>query len=123
MNCSFVRQDGDAVLLHVDLDVYSVGSLLHVAHKFTDRCYVHIQRADDRSVEVRIRGKVVSPDLEAIAGQFCNELLDQTLREKVSKESLPTRNLILAHALSRTPFVEPELETGRPFDSESPSLQ
>jgi hypothetical protein len=41
--------------------------------------------------------------------------LDQSLREIVARESEPVRNLILAHALSRTPFVDPELETVDPF--------
>jgi hypothetical protein len=50
-----------------------------------------------------------------MAGEFCNALLDQTLREIVSQESEAERNLILAHALSRTTLIHPELETESPI--------
>jgi His-Xaa-Ser system protein HxsD len=60
---------------------------------------------------VRFRGKGIGSPLDQIAGEFCNELLDQTLREIVARESEPVRNLVLAHALSRTPFADTESET------------
>ena len=37
---------------------------------------------------------------------FRKEVLDQDLREKIKKESEPLRNLILAHAFSKTTLVE-----------------
>ena len=44
-----------------------------------------------------------------------NDLLDQTLREKVAKETEAFRNLIVAHALSKTCLINSELETQDPF--------
>jgi His-Xaa-Ser system protein HxsD len=99
----------------VDLGVYTLSALLRVAYRFTDRCYLHLQKKSEHLVEVRFRSKNAEASLDKIAGDFCNELLDQSLREIVARESEPVRNLILAHALSRTPFVDPELETVDPF--------
>lgn len=76
---------------------------MKVVYRFTDRCFVHLQHRTDKIVEVRF--KVKNPQesfLDQVAGEFCNELLDQTLREIISKESEPVRNLVLAHALSRS---------------------
>lgn len=95
--------------MEVDLCVYGLPALLKVADKFTDRCFVHLQKRGEHIVEVRFRSKdhpLVS--LDSIAGEFVNEILDQTLREIVSRESEPVRNLVLAHALSRVDLVSSE---------------
>ncbi|MEY2484195.1 MAG: hypothetical protein QOK24_2723 [Verrucomicrobiota bacterium] len=121
MKATFLEADGSGLLAEVDLGVYSIPALLRVAYRFTDRCYVHLQHKNEHVVEVRFRSKKDGAALAAIAGEFCNELLDQSLREIVASESAPVRNLIIAHALSRTPFVEPELEgTDPPATSQNP---
>ena len=119
MNATFLQTDGSGVLAEVDLGVYSLSALLRVAYRFTDRCYLHLQRKSEHIVEVRFRAKTQEIPIENLAEEFCNELLDQSLREIVGRESEPVRNLILAHALSRTPLVDPELESADPF-SDSP---
>jgi His-Xaa-Ser system protein HxsD len=100
--------------MEVDLGVYSLPSLLKVAHKFTDRCFVHLQHRSERTVEVRFQSKNTEVPLDSIAGEFCNEVLDQTLREIVGRESEPVRNLVLAHALSRVNFANLESELRPP---------
>src|SRR5256885_1403771 len=97
--------------MEVDLDVYGLQPLLKVAHKFAGRCFVHLQHRNERIVEVRIRSKNFELPLDSIAGEFCNEVLDQTLREIVARESEPVRNLVMAHALSRVNFANSESET------------
>ncbi|HEV2806310.1 MAG TPA: His-Xaa-Ser system protein HxsD [Chthoniobacterales bacterium] len=119
MKATFLQTDGSGLLVEVDLGVYTLSALLRVAYRFTNRCYLHLQKKSERIVEVRFRRKTAGPPLDQIASEFCNELLDQSLREIVARESEPTRNLILAHALSRTPFVDPELEITDPFDPQS----
>jgi His-Xaa-Ser system protein HxsD len=113
VKATFLQAESDGLLVQVDLGVYPISALLRVAYRFTDRCYLHLQRAGD-SVDVRFRTKTASPPLDQIAGDFCNELLDQSLREIVARESEPVRNLILAHALSRTSFADPKPETNPP---------
>ena len=121
VNATFLQTDGSGLLTEVDLGIYSVPALLRVAYRFTDRCYLHLQRKSEHVVEVRFRARTSEIGLQNIAGEFCNELLDQSLREIVARESEPVRNLILAHALSRTPFVDPELETVDPLGANDPS--
>jgi His-Xaa-Ser system protein HxsD len=88
--------------------VYGLTALMKVAHKFTDRCFVHLQRRDDQIVEIRFQSKDSGVPLDSIAGEFCNEVLDQRLREIVALESEPVRNLVLAHALSRVGLANSE---------------
>ena len=61
--------------------VYGLAALQKVAYKFTDRCFIHLKHRDDRIVEVRFRSKGSQLLSNSIAGEFCNEILDQRLRE------------------------------------------
>lgn len=84
---------------------------MKVAYRFTDRCYVHLQHRSEKIVTVRFEVKSNQQRLDDLAGEFCNELLDQTLREIIGRESESVRNLVLAHALSRghlTPSEPPQ---------------
>jgi His-Xaa-Ser system protein HxsD len=107
----FVHKDNDGLFVEVDLRVYGLSALLKVAHKFTDRCFVHIEPVRNQVMYIRFRTKNSDTPLESIAGEFCNEILDQRLREVVAQESEPTRNLIMAHALSRVGLFDADLET------------
>lgn len=113
MQPDFLVNDGQILYTVVDLEVYPLAVLLKVAHKFTDRCYLHLQFEGESAVGVRFRGKK-GADCTSVAGDFCNELIDQTLRLQVNQETEEVRNLILAHALSNTNLLHPELEIQDP---------
>lgn len=112
----FLHQDGEGFLFEVDLDVYGLTPLQKVAHKFTDRCFVHLRHRDERTVEVRLKPTKSCEQLDLLAGQFCNEVLDQRLREVVALESEGVRNLILAHALSRAQLGDSPSDTSSTSD-------
>jgi His-Xaa-Ser system protein HxsD len=116
MDCDFIDSKGHLLYATVDLGVYSHTALLRVAHKFTDRCYLHLQFEGEKRVGVRFRAKPTVAELSGIVGEFVNELLDQTLREIVGQETESVRNLILAHALSDTSLIRPELEVLEPSE-------
>ena len=110
METDFIIVENDVLYVRVDLKIYPIASLLRVAHKFTGLCYLHLQYETEDMVAVRFRAQGIEGDLMHIAGQFTNDLLDQTLREVVQQETEGVRNLILAHALSETSLLRPELE-------------
>src|SRR4051794_29293196 len=83
-----------------DLKSYSLEAVQKVAYWFTAKCFVHLEHKSEHELEVQLRSKA-GGELGDLTGQFMNDLLDQTLREKVAKESEPLRNLIIAHALSK----------------------
>jgi His-Xaa-Ser system protein HxsD len=114
LKASFLQSDKDGLFIEVDLEVYGLPALLKVAYKFTDRCFIHLQHRTERIVEVRFRAKGSQVSLDVIAGEFCNEVLDQRLREIVARESEPIRNLVLAHALSRVGLANSESESSSP---------
>jgi His-Xaa-Ser system protein HxsD len=87
---------------------HSVDAIQRAVYRLSDRlscdltetenafvCLVHIQ-ADDRT------------EAESLLADFRNEVLDQTLRERIRADTELTRNLILSLAFSQTSLVQPE---------------
>ena len=102
----FTLETDGSIQVSVDLRLYGESALLKAAHRFTDRCHLHLLAQDEHTVIACLRHKQADEgDPIAMAGEFANELLDQRLRALVQRESEPVRNLILAHALSRTSLV------------------
>jgi His-Xaa-Ser system protein HxsD len=77
--------------------VYGCEAIRKAAHKFRGRLSVYIeQRGLDN--EVRLIREAYSGSFPALAREFCNEVLDQELKERVACEMAGMRHLFLAHA-------------------------
>ena len=85
----------------VDEDLYPKDAIYGAAYLFVDRCFVFLERPEDGKVEVRLKSKadgVETPELEALAGEFANELLNQVLRLKVSQATGKIRDYYIGRA-------------------------
>ena len=106
-----VLNDGEGILVVLNTAVYRLSAIKTAAYKFGDRFHTLITPGKPGFVEVTLKPKGTRNDLEFVAGQFCNEVLDEDLREEVGEKTEAVRNLLLAHALSRTSLIDPELES------------
>ena len=106
---SVCHPEGAVVVL--DAKVYRVSAVKKAAYKFGNRCHCLIATRDDNSIEVVLKPKVPLDNLEYLAGEFCNEVLDQDLREVIAEQTDSVRNILLAHAFSRTSLVNEELDS------------
>lgn len=102
--------------VQVDLEVYSMEAVLKSAYRFTAKCFVDLRKLDERIVEVSIRPKNSEDSADKIIPEFLNDLIDQRLRTIVAAETAITRDLIMAHALSRSGFLRPEFEDSASAD-------
>jgi His-Xaa-Ser system protein HxsD len=84
---------------------HSQDAIQRAAYKFSDR--LSCELTCERSV---FRCTLYIPEEEAavegILADFRNEVLDQTLRERIRGETQESRNLILALAFSKTGLVD-----------------
>jgi His-Xaa-Ser system protein HxsD len=82
---------------------------LAAAYRFLDRCYVLVESRPQRRLHVRLKGKspLPSPALDALAGEFHNELLHQLIRHQVAERTEPLRASIVGRALAS---ADPNLE-------------
>lgn len=96
----------EAVSVTFDPQIYDLGVLQKAAIKFTEFCAFDFGFDGSGKIEVKIEFPFsVSPDTATVIGQYRNEVLDQSLRARVAKETETERNLILAYAFSNTKLV------------------
>ncbi len=93
--------DQRAARLTVDTSVYSRQAVLGAAYIFTERCFVLLDAPEPDRLRVEIRGRepLDQPALEAIAGEFGNELLGQTVRQLINAQQRPLIEAIVGRTL------------------------
>jgi len=91
----------DHVSLDVDETVYPLEAVYGGCYLFVDRCFVFLFRPRERIVTVRLtsRGPATPAELDALAGEFANELLSQVTRLRLSQATARIREYYTAAAL------------------------
>ena len=131
------RADERRVAFVVDEEIYPRDAIYGAAYLFVDRCYLFLGRPSDRQIEVRLKpksaGEVTDATLDALAGEFANELLNQVVRQRVGDATRDIREYYMARAffgeesrssidallaeLDAEELEEDELEVSVPWDS------
>ena len=85
---------------------YSLDAVQRAAYTFSDRLSSEVTPGHGEIRCVLYLPAGTDDDVEATLADFRNEVLDQTLRERIRSETEEVRNLILALAFSRTGLVD-----------------
>ena len=92
--------------LQIDLAVYSLDCIKRAAYRFTDRFAIDLRVEGNEAICTLIfQPSTAAVVIEPLLAAFRKELLDQDLRASISEETQEIRNLILAHAFSRTGLI------------------
>jgi His-Xaa-Ser system protein HxsD len=89
--------DDGAQVMNFNAAVYGLNAIKKAARRFGSQFYVLIEQYG-QSTEVRLIPKTCCKSPVAYVGEFCNEVLDQELRERVAAEMAGIRYLLLAQA-------------------------
>lgn len=91
----------DRIAFEVDEAVYPLEAIYGASYLFLDRCYVYLSRSRAAAVDVRLtsRDSATAAQLDALAGEFANELLSQALRLKLAQSTARIREYYTAAAL------------------------
>ena len=108
------RLDAAHVAVPVDLTVYSLDATMRAAYKFTDRCFIFIERdhTHDTAAVVYLIGRSPSSDVAASALELRNELIDQQLRCLLEAQFKDVRTLIVAQAFSEGNLIDADADAG-----------
>ena len=89
----------------VDETLYPLEAIYGASYLFVDRCFVFLERAEDKKVRVQLKTKseTTESELEILAGEFSNELLNQILRWRVSEATAQIREYTMARAFVSHP--------------------
>ena len=89
-------------------ELYSKTALLKAAYNFTDSSYIHLD-ADEEYYYVSISPKT---DMQILLEKdFINEMLAQSIRHEVYRQTKNIRELMLARAMASSVMVENDYET------------
>ncbi len=104
-----VDSPGNRIGLLLDEKIYPREVSLAAAYRFIDRCYVRLERAGRKQLQVWLKGKrkLGLKALDALAGEFNNELLQQLMRQQVAARTTGIREAIVGRALmSAEPWTQ-----------------
>lgn len=80
--------DDGWVALEFDEELYPRDAIHGAAYVLIDRCYLHLERAGEKRIRVRLRTKTGSAaDTRACAGDFGNEALGQAWRRQLAADN------------------------------------
>jgi His-Xaa-Ser system protein HxsD len=90
-------------VLHIDENLYHKTAVLRACYWFTDRCYLFVTRTAPGLIDVQIRAKsgTDAEDLDAVAGELANTLLDYELRREIDEQTGTVRELLVAKAVAQ----------------------
>lgn len=89
--------DGRRVSFTLDENIYPRDAIYGAAYLFIGKCYLFFTRPADDRIEVRIKPKE-DADLEKLAGEFANELLNQVVRQRIGESTAQIREYYMAKA-------------------------
>ena len=97
------------ISLTFDLNVYTIEVLKKSAYRYIDIFSVNFETKDNYVIcTLSFAAKSTEDQCAYYADQYKKEVLDQDLRNSIKKETEAVRNLILAHAFSKTGLVDSE---------------
>ena len=98
--------DSGEIQKDVDLSAYSLESIKNTIYRFAARASIQITTVSESKVSLIFHfSPTQKPQMNETMGDFWVELNDQDLREKIRVETEPLRNIILAHAFSKTSLI------------------
>jgi len=90
-------------------DLYSPDCIKKAAYKYIDQFAIDIVKKEKFwEVVISFDLNTEEEEQQVFIDDFKKEVLDQDLRERIKKETESVRNLILAHAFSKTILIQDE---------------
>jgi His-Xaa-Ser system protein HxsD len=109
----FAIHEGGGVLVRMQIALYGRDAILKAAHRFTDRCSVHLEETTDGEILCQFQVQGDPAAAEPFVAAFVNEALDQSLRAKLAEQTEPIRRLLLAQAFSRHNLIHPDFDSAQ----------
>lgn len=104
-----ISEDGTVSVLF-DIRLYSADAIKKASYKFADDLAIVLSLPSENEVlaSITFQKTFDQQSKDKIVGAFCNEVIDQDLREQIAQKTEATRSLILAEAFSKTSLLREE---------------
>jgi His-Xaa-Ser system protein HxsD len=105
-----IEVEDEKLLLVLSKEFYEKEAVFAASHKFTGRCTILIEPIEPNSVGIYFESKSDEYNLNKIAEEYCNEVLDQQLRLDIEKKYGNIRYLIVKQAFSPIENLKEKIE-------------
>lgn len=93
--------------VEIDLDSFSLDAVKRAAYRCSNRFSFDVSVAGHTAAcTLTFDGQSTADQVDQAVAAFRREILDQDLRQAIRVETENIRNLILAHAFSRTGLIQ-----------------
>lgn len=93
--------------IEFDLEIHTVDSVMKALYQNGNSVSAKFNKNNNKLiVEIAFIGNPSDQEKNQILLKINNDAIDYELREKIKKETESIRNLMLAHAFSKTVFIE-----------------
>jgi His-Xaa-Ser system protein HxsD len=110
------------IIISINPKLYSLEAVYGAAYAFLDKAYIYLEEGPKAKIQVILKGKekLTKKGLQALKGEFLNELLNSSLRDKISKSNRKIREYIVARALVSASYEESFQEKGEGASEKDP---
>lgn len=102
---------GECLRIDISLDVFPIDVILQTSYWYTDKYFLFVGLASDPTiafVEFRNKSEPSVVGLDLAIKNFCNDLIDQSLRKYVKSETKDIETIIVKKAFSEALTKEEE---------------
>ncbi|MCX5792300.1 MAG: His-Xaa-Ser system protein HxsD [Elusimicrobia bacterium] len=94
-------EDKNKLVFTLNMGNYSLEGVYQAAYALLDRLYFYFDKKNETTllVEIKPKGEIEPSALEALKGEFLNELLNSELRVIIAKRTRKVREALIAQAL------------------------
>ena len=96
-----INLEKNYVELTIDSNIYSLETVYAATYAFLDKAYVILDGDPEEEIIIKLKAKKDKnkEELERVAGEFLNELINSGLRLKIAKRNKKTKEYIMSAAL------------------------
>jgi len=101
MSQAKVEKGNNRIKVTVDSKIYPLEAVYGAAYVFLDKAYLRLEGDPKKKITIAIKGKskLSKKEIEKLAGEFLNELLNYSLRYQISRQNRRIREYIVGSAL------------------------
>ena len=96
-----INQKENQIVFWLNSKTYPLEAIYSTAYTLLDKVYVYLDGDPKKEIIVSLKGKekLNKKQIEALKGNFCNELLSYVLRVEIAKRNQKIRDFIVGTAL------------------------
>jgi His-Xaa-Ser system protein HxsD len=93
------KVEKNIVVIDLAVRLYPLDAVYGACYVFLDRCYIYLDQPEPEKVRVYLKSRDNKSELEALAGEFLNQLLHQALRLRIARQTSQVREMVVGRAL------------------------